>query len=202
MRSSAISLPPSIWMVVAVMAGKSSVTASDAQRAALLALSGSRDRGEADRARAMLLTLSGWTSPKIAEAFGVREDTVRFWRGAFLAGGVEALKARVAPGPVPVKSEAALRVAAPLLEAPVADRATGPSLGCVPRSKRGKACASVVRNCPRRCEKNFRWRRPRHTLKGRQIASEVERMACACNCANSRPKKATSCFSTATRARR
>ena len=34
------------------------------------------DRGEADRARAVLLTLAGWTSPKIAEAFGVREDTV------------------------------------------------------------------------------------------------------------------------------
>jgi len=26
------------------------------------------------------LTLSGWTSPRIAEAFGVREDTVRLWR--------------------------------------------------------------------------------------------------------------------------
>ncbi len=70
----------------------------------------------------MLLTLSGWTSPKIAEAFGGREDTVRFWRGAFIAGGVEALKARVAPSPVPVKTEAALRAVTPLLEVPVADR--------------------------------------------------------------------------------
>ena len=43
-------------------------------------------------------------------------------RGAFIAGGVEALKTRVAPGPPPVKSEAALRVVTPLLEAPVADR--------------------------------------------------------------------------------
>jgi transposase len=104
------------------MAGKSAVTANEAQRAALLALAGSRDRGEADRARAVLLTLAGWTSSKIAEALVVREDTVRFWRGALIAGGVEALKARVAPGPPPVKSEAALRVVTPLLEAPVADR--------------------------------------------------------------------------------
>ena len=96
--------------------------ASDEQRAALSALAGSRDRGEADRARAVLLTLAGWTSPKIAEAFGVREDTVRLWRSDFAAGGVAALKASIAPGPPPVKSEAALRVAAPLLEAPVADR--------------------------------------------------------------------------------
>jgi transposase len=104
------------------MAGKSSLTASDEQRVALSALAGSRDRGEADRARAVLLTLAGWTSPEIAEAFGVREDTVRLWRSAFAAGGAEALKASVAPGPSPLKSEAALRVAVPLLEEPVADR--------------------------------------------------------------------------------
>jgi len=93
---------------VGVMVGKSPVTASEAQRAALLALSASPDRGEAARARAVLLTLAGWTSSKIAEAFGVREDTVRFWRGAFIAGGVEALKTKVAPGPVPVKSPSGL----------------------------------------------------------------------------------------------
>jgi transposase len=104
------------------MAGKSPVSASEEQRAALRSLAGSRDRGEADRARAVLLTLSGWTSPRIAEAFGVREDTVRLWRGDFARGGVEALAASPAPGPAPVKAEAALRVAAPLLEAPVADR--------------------------------------------------------------------------------
>ena len=87
-----------------------------------MSLAGSRDRGEADRARALLLTLVGWTSPKIAEAFVVREDTVRLWRSDFMAGGVEALRASVAPGPPPVKSEAALRVVAPLLQEPVADR--------------------------------------------------------------------------------
>jgi len=96
--------------------------ASDEHRAALAALASSRDRKEADRARAVLLTLAGWTGPKIAEAFGVREDTVRLWRSDFTAGGVVALKASIAPGPPPVKSEAALRVATPLLEEPVADR--------------------------------------------------------------------------------
>ena len=104
------------------MSGRSPVVASEDQHAALRALAGSRDRGEADRARAVLLTLAGWTSPRIAEAFGVREDTVRLWRSDFMRDGTEALKASVAPGPAPVKSEAALRVAIPLLEAPVADR--------------------------------------------------------------------------------
>ena len=69
-----------------------------------------------------LLTLEGWTSQRIAEVYLVRQDTVRFWRGDFLRGGVEALKASIAPGLPPVKTEAALRVVAPLLEAPVADR--------------------------------------------------------------------------------
>lgn len=104
------------------MAGRSAVRAGEEQREALRRLAQSGDRGEADRARALLLTLSGWTSPRIAEAFGVREDTVRLWRMDFSRGGVEALKATVAPGPPPVKTEAALRVVTPLLEAPVADR--------------------------------------------------------------------------------
>jgi transposase len=104
------------------MAGKSPLQASDGQRAALKAMAGGVDRGQADRARAILLTLSGWTSVDIAEAFGVREDTVRLWRSDFMKGGIDALAARVAAGPTPIKADAALRVAGPLLGAPVADR--------------------------------------------------------------------------------
>src|SRR5260370_10071527 len=99
------------------MAGKSAVVANEEQKAGLRRLAVSRDRGEADRARALLLTLSGWTSPRIAEAFGVREDTVRLWRSDFARAGVEALET----SPAPIKAEAALRVAAPLLETPLAD---------------------------------------------------------------------------------
>src|SRR3954464_5636078 len=104
------------------MAGKSPVTVDEEQRQGLIALSHSRGRGEADRARAILLTLLGWTSAQIAEAFGVREDTVRVWRSTFMTGGVEALKTSVAPGPTPVKAERALAVAQEVLSGPVADR--------------------------------------------------------------------------------
>jgi transposase len=104
------------------MAGKSAVAADEEQRQGLRALSHLRDRGEADRARAILLTLSGWTSGQIAEAFGVREDTVRVWRSAFITGGIEALKKSVAPGRAPVKAERALAVAEEVLSGPVADR--------------------------------------------------------------------------------
>lgn len=103
------------------MAGKSPVVASAAQRRDLIALSHSRDRGEADRARALLLILAGWTSSRIAEAFGVREDTVRLWRSAFMEGGVAALRRSVAPGPAPVKAECALAVAEAVLSGSVAD---------------------------------------------------------------------------------
>ncbi len=104
------------------MSRRSSVTAAPKDKDFLRALSRSRNRGEADRARAILLTCEGWTAGRIAQAFGVREDTVRQWRCDFMTGGVEALKARKAPGPAPLKSEAALRVAAPLFETPPADR--------------------------------------------------------------------------------
>jgi hypothetical protein len=118
------------------MSGKSPVSANEDQLAALRALAGSRDRGEADRARAVLLTLSGWTSPRIAEAFSVREDTVRLWRSDFSRGGTDGLKASVAPGPPAVKSETALRVVTPLLEEPVTNRPN--QIG-----ERGELCARI-----------------------------------------------------------
>jgi len=37
------------------------------------------------------LTLAGWTNRRIAEAFGVREDTVRLWRSHVMRGGVAPL---------------------------------------------------------------------------------------------------------------
>jgi hypothetical protein len=42
------------------------------------------------------------------------------------------VKASVAPDPSPVKSEAALRVTTPLLEAPVLDRRNWTTPGCAP----------------------------------------------------------------------
>ena len=138
------------------MAGKSPVTAGAEERLALEALAVSHDRGEADRARAVLLTLAGWTSARLGEAFGVREDTVRLWRSDYAGGGVAALRARVAPGPAPVKSEAALRVAMPLLAAPVADRPnwTIPRLRAEIEAREGvrisrSQLSKALRKCPR-----------------------------------------------------
>src|SRR4051812_38475979 len=132
---------------VGIMVGKSPVVASEEQRRALMALSRSRDRGEADRARAILLTLLGWTGGQIAKAFGVREDTVRFWRSAFITGGIEALKTSVAPGPAPGKAdEHALAGAEEVLPAPVADRPNWP----LPRLANEIETRSGVRISPSR----------------------------------------------------
>src|SRR5271157_3498570 len=96
------------------MVGKSPVMATQEQIVALETMAGGSDRAEADRARAILLTLRGCTSPRIAEAFGVRDDTVRLWGANFRTGGVEALETRPLPGPEAGKRQAALRVAEPL----------------------------------------------------------------------------------------
>lgn len=104
------------------MAGRSSLVAGAGQVAALRALAGSPVRGEADRARAVLLTLSGWTACEIGEAFGVGEDSVRRWRAWFARGGVDALRSTLAPGPSPERGERALACAREILAAPVQDR--------------------------------------------------------------------------------
>jgi hypothetical protein len=115
------------------MSGKSPVSASEDQRTALAALAGSRDRGEADRARAILLTLSVWTSPRIAEAFSVSEDTVRLWRSDFSRGGTDGLKASVAPGRSPVESERPCAWSHRYWKNQWPTARTGRSPACVPR---------------------------------------------------------------------
>src|SRR3954451_25167096 len=57
------------------MPGKSKLTADAAERAALRGLTKSEDRGEADRARAILLTLEGRRAGEIAAVLGVHPWT-------------------------------------------------------------------------------------------------------------------------------
>jgi transposase len=105
-----------------IMASRSSLRATNEQQAALADLARPDVRGEADRARAMLLTLAGWTSGQIAQAFGVTADSVRHWRQWFAEGGIEALRSTLAPGPSPEKGEKALAVAGAVLREPVENR--------------------------------------------------------------------------------
>jgi len=97
------------------------LVASAEQEAGLRALSRSDVRGEADRARAILLTLQGWTSLEVTEAFGVTPEAVRHWRGWFAERGVDALRSTFAPGPSPARGERALAVASLLLRQAQAD---------------------------------------------------------------------------------
>jgi len=80
------------------MPGKSKLTADAGAQAALRNLSKSEHRGEADRARAILLTLAGQRAEEIAAALGVHVSTVHNWRGYFAHGGVAGLRRRQRPG--------------------------------------------------------------------------------------------------------
>src|SRR4051794_41916030 len=81
------------------MPGKSKLTADAAEQATLRALSKSEQRGEADRARAILLTLEGRKAEDIAAVLGVHISTVRNWRGYFSHGGVGGVRGGPRPGP-------------------------------------------------------------------------------------------------------
>jgi transposase len=104
------------------MAGCPQTEATAEQRAALVALASSSNRREADRARALLLSLDGWTSFRIADALLVKPDTVRQWRWLFGRDGIDGIRARKAPGAAPVKAQAALGVVSEVLSGAVCDR--------------------------------------------------------------------------------
>ena len=104
------------------MAGRSPLVATREQEACLQAPLRSDARGKANRARAILLTLQGWTSLEVAEAFSVTLEAVRHWRGWFAERGVDALRSTLAPGPSPAKGQRALDVAGALPCQPVENR--------------------------------------------------------------------------------
>src|SRR3954463_16000674 len=106
-------------VVEASMPGKSQLTADAAEQATLRALSKSEHRGEADRARAILLTLEGRRAAEIAAGLGGHISTVRNWRGYFAHGGAAAAPETRTAG----QDRAACR----------GDRGGDPDRGCAPR---------------------------------------------------------------------
>ena len=75
------------------MVGRPRAVADAEQLLALQDLACSQRRDEADRGRAIVLSVNGWTSGQIAQAFGVTPDSVRRWRSWFAAAGVDGLRA-------------------------------------------------------------------------------------------------------------
>ena len=104
------------------MVGRTRLSVTDEERAAVEQLARSADRAEADRARAILWSSEGRTGLAIGGLLGVQADTVRQWRRRFRAGGVAALRTRPKPGKAPWKSRAALAVIEELLARPRAAR--------------------------------------------------------------------------------
>src|SRR3954469_23931378 len=107
---------PEMRAVAAKHAGEIEATADAAEQAALRGLSKSEQRGEADRARAILLTLEGRRAEDIAAVLGVHISTVRNWRGYFAHGGVAGLRRRQKPGQQAVVGPPAGAIAAAILD--------------------------------------------------------------------------------------
>lgn len=104
------------------MPRRSCVVATARQHKELTELARSDRRDEADRARAILLSLDGWTSEEIGDAFGVTADSVRHWRGWYASEGVEGLRAAIVPGPSGERGLHALSIATAILSEPVENR--------------------------------------------------------------------------------
>src|SRR3954453_11824297 len=80
------------------MPGKSKLTADAVEQATLRDLSKSEHRGEADRAREILLTLEGRRAEDIAAVLGVDLSTGGNWGGYPAHGGVAGLRRLPRPG--------------------------------------------------------------------------------------------------------
>ncbi len=92
---------------------------TDQQRQELEELTRSTKRGEADRARALLMSAGGRTSAQIGARLGVCAEQVRHWRSLFKNAGVDALRARPHTGRPPTKAVAAVAVADTALATPL-----------------------------------------------------------------------------------
>ena len=90
------------------MAGHPRVASSAERLRALQELARSERRDEADLARAIVLSVNGWTGGRIARAFGVTPDSVRRGRSRFAAEGVGGLLAGERAGRVGKLTRAAL----------------------------------------------------------------------------------------------
>src|SRR3954452_13280577 len=158
------------------MGGRCALAVDADGRAALERLGRSGGRGEADRARAVLWSLDGETSAATAARLGVRAEQVRRWRAAFRAGGAAALRSRSAAGPGATQAGGGAR-RRPRRPAGLRRRPAGVDAG--PARGRGRGAHrrdDLVRSPERGAAKGgYRWRRPRHTLKGRQDRDAVER---------------------------
>jgi transposase len=93
--------------------------ATSKERRELEILAKSRDRQEADRARAIVLSLQGIGRKQIAETLLVSVDQVSRWRGQYHRDRVDAIRAQPHLGRPPELAAAALPVVEEILAEPV-----------------------------------------------------------------------------------
>ena len=151
----------------------------------------------------MLLTLTGWTSVEVAEAFGVTAGSVRHWRQWFCDGGVEALRSTLAPGRSPAQGEQALAVARALLREPVENRPnwTLPRLQAEIERQTGLSISTSRLSILLREKGGSGGAAPATRWRGGRTQVRWSVWDCVSGCVVPKPRPVTSCCSTATRAR-
>lgn len=92
--------------------------ATTKERRELESLAKSRDRQEADRARAILLSLQGIGRKQIAATLLVSVDQVSRWCGQYHRDRVDAIRAELHPGRPPKLPAAALPIVEEILAEP------------------------------------------------------------------------------------
>jgi transposase len=130
-------------------------------------------RGESSRAKAIVQTLAGSTALDIATWERVSVSAVKKWRSAYLKHGIDGIRRKPRPGRPGHRGAAAMGIVLATVDGKPIRGWTSTRLAEACRDQGVTISSSHLSRLMR--SRGLRFRRPRHTLKGRQDAAEVER---------------------------
>jgi len=156
-----------------IMGRHTEITATPEQIKELETLERCGHRGESTRTKAILLTLGGSTALDIAGWHRVSVSAVKKWRSAFLERGIDGIRHKPRPGPSGHRGAAAMGIVLATVGGRPTQAWTSVRLAEVCRDQGVVISPDHLSRLMR--TGGLRYRRPRHTLTGRQDAAEVDR---------------------------
>jgi transposase len=156
-----------------IMSRPTEITATPEEKAELDLLARCGHRGESSRAKAILQTLAGSTAQDIATWERVSVSAVKKWRSAYLKHGIDGIRRKPRPGRPGHRGAAAMGIVLASVDGQPTRAWTSTRLAAACRDQGVTLSPSHLSRLMR--ARRLRFRRPRHTLKGRQDAGEVER---------------------------
>jgi transposase len=156
-----------------IMSRPTEITATPEEKSELELLARCGHRGESSRAKAILQTLAGSTALDIATWERVSVSAVKKWRSAYLKHGIDGIRRKPRPGRPGHRGAAAMGIVLATVDGKPIRGWTSTRLAEACRDQGVTISSSHLSRLMR--SRGLRFRRPRHTLKGRQDAAEVER---------------------------